>query len=141
MITIGSFKDMSEEYDEIWIIVRSLKSTPYILNTHVYHVPVLSPSPDLFHKYLYWKDNGEWNEDTFQNKYVPQFLYEMHSQEAKNILNDLFYKSKNKHTLLDCFCPNETLCHRSIICGLLQGVGCETSADNYSHYYTIYKKL
>ena len=141
MITIGSFKDMSEEYDEIWIIVRSLKSTPYIPNTHVYHVPVLSPSPDLFHKYLYWKDNGKWNEDTFQNKYVPQFLYEMHSQEAKNILNDLFYKSKNKHMLLACFCPNETLCHRSIICGLLQGVGCETSADNYSHYYTIYKKL
>ena len=47
MITIGSFKDMSEEYDEIWIIVRSLKSTPYIPNTQVYHVPVLSPSPDL----------------------------------------------------------------------------------------------
>ena len=141
MSSIGSFKDMSEEYDEIWIIVRSLKSTPYIPNTHVYHVPVLSPSSDLFHKYLYWKDNGEWNEDTFQNKYVPQFLCEMHSQEAKNILNDLFYKSKNKHILLVCFCPNETLCHRSIICGLLQGVGCETSADNYSHYYTIYKNL
>ena len=141
MITIGSFKDMSEEYDEIWIIVRSLKSTPYIPNTQVYHVPTLSPSPDLFNKYLTWRNNGKWNEDTFQNKYVPQFLHEMHSTASKNSLNALFYKAKGKHILLACFCPNEALCHRSIVCGLLQGVGCETSADDYSYYYKLYKEL
>ena len=153
MITIGSFKDMSNEYDEIWIIVRSLKSTPYVPNTQIFHVPALSPSPDLFHKYLTWRDNGEWNEDTFQNKYVPQFLYEMHSQESQQTLQTLIeHHNQGNKILLVCYCPNESMCHRSIVMGILQGIS-NTCTDNsltpitsefendYSKYYEQYLKL
>ena len=144
MIDTGNFKDMNEEYDEIWIIVRSLKNTPSIPNTQVFHVPALSPSPDLFNKYLAWRDNDEWNEDTFQNKYVPQFLYEMHSDEAQQALNTLIEHGKTNKILLVCYCKDESMCHRSIIMGILQGINkdiCNPFANDYSEYYNNYLKL
>lgn len=152
MITIGSFKDISDEYDEIWIIVRSLKSTPYVPNTQVFHIPALSPSPDLFNKYLTWRDNGEWNEDTFQNKYVPQFLYEMHNDEAQQALNTLIEHGKTHKILLVCYCKDESMCHRSIVMGIIQGI-CNTCdrelkslilsefENDYSKYYEQFLKL
>lgn len=49
MLYSGSFKDIDcDKYDEIWLIVRSL-SVP--AGNNIYHVPQLSPSPDLFHRY------------------------------------------------------------------------------------------
>ena len=145
MIDTGNFKDMNEEYDEIWIIVRSLKSIPYIPNTQVFHVPALSPSPDLFNKYLAWRDNDEWNEDTFQNKYVPQFLYEMHSDEAQQALNTLIEHGKTNKILLVCYCKDESMCHRSIVMGIIQGI-CNKellskNKNDYSKYYEQFLKL
>lgn len=141
MISIGSFKDINNSYDEIWIIVRSLKNgIPQIGNC--YHVPQLSPLWDLFRDYCDWSKKGIWNEKCFMERYVPRFLKQMHSTEAKYWLNLLYNKSKEgKNILLVCFCSNEKLCHRSIVCGLLQGVGSITSADDYSHYYQMYKEV
>lgn len=141
MITLGSFKDISDEYDEVWLIVRSLKSIPYVPNTQVFHVPALSPSPELFQGYLTRRDIGTWNGDMFERWYVPQFLKEMHGEVQRASLNNLYYKAQSKHILLACFCPDEKLCHRSIVCGLLQGVGVITSADDYSRYYKMYKEV
>lgn len=152
MITIGSFKDMNDEYDEIWIIVRSLKSVPHVPNTQVYHVPALSPSSDLFYKYLAWRDNGEWNEDTFQNKYVPQFLQEMHGNSAQQALDTLIERGKTHKILLVCYCKDESMCHRSIVMGIIQGIcnicGEELKSlilgeflNDYSKYYEQYSKL
>lgn len=143
MITIGSFKDICDEYDEIWLIVRSLKSIPHVSNTQVYHVPVLSPSPDLFSKYIVWRDNGEWNEDTFKNKYVPQFLQEMHSDEAQQTLNTLIEHGKTHKILLACYCRNESMCHRSIVMGIIQGMTnhVEEYCNDYSHYYNEFLKF
>ena len=39
-----------------------------------------------------------------------------------HMLNILFQKAQQKEILLLCFCPDETLCHRSIVLGLIQGV-------------------
>lgn len=152
MITIGSFKDISDEYDEIWLIVRSLKNEPYVPNTKVLHVPQLSPSPELFNAYLAWRNAGEWNEDTFETKYVPQFLHEMHEQTARNTLSYLYKLSMDKNILLACYCRDESLCHRSIVFGIIQGRAMELKdrikccgedfmADDYSDYYNQYKKL
>ena len=140
MISIGSFKDINDLYDEIWIIVRSLKGgTPQTGNC--YHVPVLSPSWDLFKDYCSWANAGIWNKDCFMEQYAPRFLKEMKSTEAKQALNSLYFKSKNSNILLVCFCSNETMCHRSIVFGLLQGVGTETNGNDYSHYYDMYKEV
>lgn len=141
MITIGNFKDISDEYDEVWLIVRSLKTVPYIPNTQVFHIPALSPSPELFQCYLSWRNAYKWNRDMFHKQYVPRFLKEMKEELPRHFLNTLYIRAKSKHILLACFCPDESLCHRSIVCGLMQGVGCETSANDYRHYYTLYKEV
>lgn len=120
MITLGSFKDISDEYDEIWLIVRSLQNTPYIPNTAVYHVPALSPSPELFHDYLAWRDAGMWNKDMFEKRYKPRFLEEMNNTIAKTALNTLKRRSKDKHILLACYCRDEEMCHRSLVYELVQ---------------------
>lgn len=141
MVTIGSFKDINNSYDEVWIIVRSLKGgTPQTGNC--YHIPQLSPLWDLFVDYRDWAKKGIWNEECFMKRYVPRFLKQMHSAEAKYWLNLLYKKSKEgKNILLVCFCPNEKLCHRSIILGLLQGVGTETNGGDYRHFYDLYKEV
>lgn len=164
-IYIGNFQSLkdydSSMFDEVWVIVRSLRNgLPKMYKddgtvdttVDVYHVPQLSPSPDLFHKYLKWKENGEWNEDTFENKYVPQFLQEMHGDEQKKFLNILYNRGQKKSILLICFCQEEALCHRSIILGLMQGIyaekgirvkceGDDFTNDDYSDYYEQYRKL
>lgn len=164
-IYTASFNDLKDcdfgFIDEVWVIVRSLKNgLPTFWNDDgtvrtdidVYHVPQLSPSKELFHAYLSWRDQGIWNKDTFEEKYVPQFLAEMHGEEQKKFLNLLFQKGQQKSILLLCYCQEEVLCHRSIILGLMQGVYTEKNLrvdcegenftlGDYSDYYEQYRKL
>ena len=144
MITIGNFKDINDTYDEVWFIVRSLKNglpKPLTETQQYYHVPQLSPSWDLFKDYYSWANAGIWNKDCFMERYVPRFLKQMKEEESKQFLNALYFKAKTKNILLVCFCQNEELCHRSIVFGLLQGVGAETNGNDYRHYYDLYKYL
>lgn len=142
MIKIGNFKDINSSYDEIWCIVRSLKNgLPQVDGTTCYHVPQLSPNWSLFKDYLNWSKNGEWNEQCFMERYVPRFLKQMKTEEARQALNALYNKAKTKNILLVCFCENEALCHRSIVSGLLQGVGAETNGNDYRHFYNLYKEV
>lgn len=122
--------------EEIWAIVRSMKNPGKMI-----WVPDLSPTQNLFYQYLKWRDAGHWNEQTFQRLYVPQFL-----KEAK--ANPNFHKfiqqlTQSDHDIsLICFCTDETLCHRSIVAGILQGLGANVSAQNdYSHYYELYRQI
>lgn len=147
MLQFGSFKDIDYEfYDEIWLIVRSVKNIPKQEN--VYWKPELSPTKNLFFTYLKWKKAGEWNLNTFQNKYVPQFIEELHNPESIKALNELYYAALNKNMLCVCYCPTEELCHRSIIKGLLQGAMEKyqkgtyimDSSNDYSHYYALFKQ-
>ena len=51
MLYSGSFGAIDcNRYDEIWLIVRSLKHMP--AGHNIYHVPQLAPSLDLFYTYL-----------------------------------------------------------------------------------------
>ena len=69
MITITNIKNINyADYDEVWAIVRSLKNPGKMK-----HVPELSPSWNLFKKYLNLRDTGKWNAAAFQNVYVPTF--------------------------------------------------------------------
>ena len=114
MLYSGSFNDIDcSKYDEIWLIVRSLKNMPY--GNNIYHVPQLSPSPDLFHTYLSLKESGKWNTKAFDEIYTPRFLNEMKSSEALTYLNILSEKSKVKDILIVCYCTDERMCHRSLV--------------------------
>lgn len=140
MITITNIRNINyEAYDEVWAIVRSLKNPG-----RMKHVPELSPSWDLFKKYLALRDAGKWNTKTFQDIYVPIFLKEMHTKTAINKLNELVRLDRQrKHIALVCFCPDKTTCHRSIITGMLQNVGIQVQGvkNDYSKYGTDYERL
>lgn len=137
MVTITQISKINyDEYDEVWAIVRSLKHP----DPHMRHVPELSPSWGLFRKYMSLRDAGNWNQDTFQEIYVPQFLEEMQGKEQKALLNELFLS--DKHICAACFCYKEDLCHRSIVGGMLQGAGLEVRglSRDYSHYFGQWKE-
>lgn len=132
---------------EAWVIARSLKGgLPQIEGVTSYHVPQLSPSPELFHKYCNEKNAGRWNQEAFQHWYVPQFISDIKgNQESRTILNKLYNAAKKKNIAIVCFCPDESMCHRSIILGLMygmyesRGVTGTCNGSNYMHYFELYQ--
>ncbi len=145
---INDIKQTIKEYhpDEIWYIVRSFKGT---LPPNVKQVQALSPSFDLLTKYTNLKKAGNWNEKTFKEIYVPQFLKEMGSPEAIAAFNNIetLVCKEDKTIALACFCEDETLCHRSIVGGILMEKGTAEKpvkvykadgwyASEYVHYGT-----
>lgn len=140
MIYIGNIRDVHPgEFDETHAIVRSYKGQ----SDWIIHTPELSPSWDLFSKFQELKKAGNWNQDAFVKIYTPQFLTEMQSEQAEKKLNELYYKDRDgKRIALVCFCPNEDMCHRSIIAGMLQGAGANVSLKtpvDRSYYYDLYR--
>lgn len=140
MIRIVNIRDLKQEDGtESWAIVRSMKNP----SSWIKHVPELSPSKELFYRYLDLKKKGQWNQAAFDNIYVPQFLYEMRTQ-SYDMLNKVYLLDKNGADIsMACFCTGG-LCHRYIVAGLLQGAGCSVVTDtgkDYSEYFEMYKKL
>lgn len=146
MIKFGNYNDLpglgsGQKFDEIWFIMRSLKSIPTIKDVQIKHMPILAPSGDLFNKYLELKSQGGWGQYIFESQYVPQFLTEFNRPEVFKLLSTLYELSKSKNILLACACPVELMCHRSIVCGILQGmypdIEIQSQDDaNYMGYYT-----
>ena len=139
MVFVGNIKDASylvKNCDEVWAIVRSLKTKPY----GVKQVPELSPSWELFKTYLSLRDNGNWNDKSFMEIYVPQFLREMKNPAAQAKLEELIEKGKNGKMAILCFCDNEATCHRSIVAAILQKEGVRVftqRSENYANKYGI----
>lgn len=142
MIYICRFDDqklITQHWDIKYMIVRSYKSR----RGGFKHLPVLSPSPDLFYEYRALHDAHVWDKDSFDEIYVPRFLNEMHGQDAVNMLNTIYAMSFTNSIALCCYCKDEDLCHRSIIAGLLQGAGAPvqtSSGRDYSKYWDMYNK-
>lgn len=133
MIRVTNIRNVKPgEYDAVYAIVRSLKYKSAFMT----QVPELSPSPELLHAYLNLKNSCRWNRESFDKIYTPQFLREMrYSQEAANRLNQMKRDSDaGKNMALVCFCPDEAMCHRSIIAGMLQGVGAQVVTDTGADY-------
>ena len=84
----------------------------------------------------------------FVNDYVPAFIRDIITNEdAKNRLNELWNLDRhNKTVLLVCTCQEEEMCHRSIIAGILHGVGCNVisafgnNISRYDIYYKLYRE-
>lgn len=134
MIEFKCIDDVEDEkYDEVWWIVRSPKGIPETVKW----VPELSPSVELFAKYREAYHAGEFGEKFFQEVYVPQFLDELSKDKNEiDLLNKLRDVSKNKNIALCCFCEDESLCHRSIIAGILLGLGANVDTkDEYLKYF------
>ena len=126
-------------YDEVWLISRYVKSCP----SGVKVVSDLAPSMDLLMKYRDWDRSGQWNAQTFRDRYLPQFLNEINENaKAKNLMNDLYRMDKQgKHVALACFCGDESLCHRSIVGGILAYKGVSVCATKDIRSYLEYGKM
>lgn len=127
--------------DEAFAIVRSMRNPSEWLR----QMDVLSPSRDLFFEYRRLEREGRWDADAFRNVYVPRFLREMRSPEARDALNQLYAADRSGRSIaLACFCRDERLCHRSVVAGLLQGAGADVrlpSGADYSAYYAAFRAL
>lgn len=150
MISIGIYSDINNNYDQIWFIMRSLKSMPKIAGVTTLHIPELSPSPELFKKYLCLRDSNNWNKDTFEKLYVPQFLAEMQGDIPAEFLGRLYTEGKYSNILLVCACKDDTTCHRKLVLSILAGLAQEEQDDsivfnglpcNYMEYWNTYKKF
>lgn len=144
MITIKNIRNVKyEEYDEVWAIVQSMKNP----SPKIKQVKALAPTKSLFFAYRNMANSGTWNQKAFDEIYVPQFLHDLITNKAETykMLNQLYNLDKaEKKICLVCFCSNETMCHRSIIAGLLQGVGCNViteTGNDYKKYYDRYVKM
>jgi len=133
MITVAYIRKINyTDYNEVWAIVRSLKNPG-----NMKHVPALSPSWNLFKTYLGLRDAGKWNAESFRDVYMTVFLREMRSPAVRDKLTELIRLDRQgKRICLACFCPDETLCHRSIVAGILQYAGIPVNGvkDDYSQY-------
>lgn len=135
MITITNIRN-AVPGTETWAIVRSMTNP----SNWIKQVPALSPSRKLFFAYRNMVRDGIWGYEKFQNFYVPEFLKQIKNDpEAINLLNQIYRTDKaGGNLVLCCYCKNEEECHRSIIAGLLQGVGCSVETDtgaDYTKYY------
>lgn len=116
-----------DQYDKVYAPVRSLKNpAPWMEQ-----IKDLAPSSVLLSKYLTLKEDKNWNQETFQSIYVPEFLHGLKTNKsAIQWLNQLYKDDRaGKNIALVCFCPDETLCHRSILAGLLAGAGANIRTD------------
>lgn len=138
MIRVGNYLELNpDKYEENWLIVRKPNTIPF----YVKHEPLLSPSPELFHKYREAFHAGEFNQEFFDQVYVPQFLQELAENEAAlTVLRELVRESREKDFFLACYCQNESICHRSIIAGILLGMGAEIETiPEYRKYYEMFQ--
>lgn len=122
MITITNIRNVKkEDYDEIWAIVRYLKSN----SSYLIQVKDLSPSPELYSTFRHLQKEGNWNEKTFNSIYRPRFLDQIRKdQKARSKLNELYLKDKaGKSIALVCFCTDVNLCHRKLISEMLTEKG------------------
>ena len=140
MIKIGRISDVSVGFDENWLVVRSPGKASL---AHAVHEPRLSPSRELFYRYLDMKKAGKFNMEWFQRFYVPAFLKELIADDGSLMLLDRLYRdSFTKDILLACFCAEEALCHRSILAGMLAGAGAKIQCDDrYLEYYRMFRDL
>jgi len=140
MLYISQFSDNEIRkpiYKKRYAIVNSYRH-PSALFTRL---PIIAPSTDLFYKCQKVKQTKNWNEDTFQKIYIPNFLKQLHGKKERQTLAWLYEQSKTENIVLACFCHDEAHCHRSVVAGLMQGAGAcvalPTNTD-YSKYWSMY---
>ena len=138
MLSIGRIGE--ETTSEKWYIVRKLDDE--IMSHNFVYVPELAPSPALFSVYKKLRDNNEWDAHALAVQYLPVFLQEMTAAPAQEKLRYLTAESRKRNIVLCCYCERVALCRRSIVGGILKGMGAEIrGCDAFLAYYRMYQEL
>ena len=131
--------DWRHDFDMAWAIVRNM-SKPI---DGVVQVPALAPAKSLFFKYLSYENSGMWTEDRFKEFFVEDYIKGiMNDNSAMHCLDALCQADRDgKKVLLLCYCGNEKTCHRSIVAGILRGLGCDVvgTTTDYTEYFGMFK--
>lgn len=141
----------STGFNELWLCSKlSLYLTdkkPENFKEHT-HCPDLAPSSELQDIHETLRRKGQWNEDKLKYCFAPQYIKEMLSENCRAALNTLYNKVKQGNVIALAFgCEeDERLCPRSIIGGLLQGVGLtvvnsQNIVVDYKYYYDKYLEI
>lgn len=135
----NSYLRHKENYSEGIYIVRSIGNTR--LDESESNMIELSPDQRLFRKFINYRTKYGFHQSEFDSWYLDDFLQSaVRNPEFVKDIDKLVDKSLNQlpgeDAALICFCPNEIMCHRSIIGGILKGVGAEIDcSDDYIKYY------
>ena len=124
------------DYDVVYDITLSKRTHDDIQN--MIKKPVLAPSASLFSRYA--KNQKTFDKTDFNSWYAPQFMKDAVNDDSfLPELNELKELSFQKNIALVCYCTNENedKCHRSIVGGILKGLGADIDcSDEYLKYYT-----
>lgn len=151
MVSIGTIwqaKDLAAKGGTRAIaIVRSLRSG----YDGVEQWQELSPSVGLLAEFNGWRKDARWaqaqyRQMKFQSEYVPRFLQELRNNPAAHdkLVEIWNMDHDGKRVFLACFCSDEELCHRSIVAGLLSGIGVRVvtrTGRDYLEYYKAFRRL
>lgn len=134
MITVTNIRNMHPtRYHYAFAIVRSLKKRiPYVTQ-----LQALSPSPQIFYKYLRLQKEGKWNQATFDDWYTKAFLHQLSQNTvAQDTLRHILRLDKEgENIVLACFCSDANMCHRTIIASILAENGADVRADGVLKRY------
>lgn len=91
--------------------------------------PHLCPSKDLWRLCKELKNQGKWNQETFDNTYIPIFNNEMaQSAGAKRDFEFILWHLRNGHNVVfACYCDSPNMCHRSVIAQYVANHGYEVN--------------
>lgn len=107
-------------------------------NETVFVCPELAPDDTMLAAKAQLREQGAWNRETFQERYVPMYLDRLCTAEARRTLNWIYKLVKSGKTVaIGCYCADEENCHRSILAGLFQALDLEVTGvkADYSDYY------
>lgn len=142
-ITYQNADELSQKYGQSYLIVRSIRedAKPLLLRDNIRQEIRLSPSTGLFRMFLDAEKKGFFDEDWWENIYVPKFRQELLRDEQQRLLKEMLRTAKGKSIALCCFCEDEAMCHRSIVMGALQKIADSTGSrdlhceTDYRYYF------
>ena len=136
---VNGYPDAYQGYDEVWVVMRYPKD----MSPGFRHVPELAPPYELFKWFQDTKRGGRMMRTAFEEFYVPGYINCLITNpKARNALVSLEAElNRGRSIALVCTCYDESLCHRSVLGGILSylGYNCETkSGTDYDRYGAMY---
>ena len=102
---------------------RGVRKTDYARrNYYDVWLPELAPSAPL----VSWALSVPWTPSRWR-RYVRAYLREMREPRARHLIATLAALSRQASFSVGCYCEDETMCHRSLLRGLLLDAGAKIS--------------
>jgi len=79
-------------------------------------LPILAPSQEL----LRWFTNRQGDPVKLFEQFRLRYEKEMKQTDARQVIKLIAELSKNQPISIGCYCEDENLCHRSILCRLIE---------------------